>query len=305
MARDPRLIDNPTGLVEITSRTLQGLFLLLPSAEVNDLILGVLGRAQTKYNVVLHAFCFMSNHFHLLASILGVDVMSLFVGYLKTNIAKEVGAVHDWEENFWGRRYHSASPSVAEHDQAARFRYILSNGCKEKLVASPLDWPGVSSAGALYRGETTMQGTWNDRTAQYRSGGRKLFPSIETVHLTPLPFLQERSADEQRAYVVQTVHEIELETAEMHKQDGTRPMGADAVRRRNPYDKPLDFKTSRAPVIHAANPEDFWTMYKARKAKIEAYRVAAARLKQGETDVSFPEDCFPPRLPFVKARAPT
>ena len=38
MARDPRLMDNPTGLVEITSRTLLGLFLLLPSDEVNDLI---------------------------------------------------------------------------------------------------------------------------------------------------------------------------------------------------------------------------------------------------------------------------
>ena len=131
-------MDNPTGLVEITSRTLLGLFLLLPSDEVNDLILGVLGRAQAKYGVILHAFCFMSNHFHILATILGVDVMSLFVGFLKTNIAKEVGGLRDWGEHFWGRRYHHASPGNAEHDQVSAFRYILSNGCKEGLVASPL-----------------------------------------------------------------------------------------------------------------------------------------------------------------------
>ena len=46
-------------------------------------------------------------------------------------------------------------------------------------------------------------------------------------------------------------------------------------------------------------------MYNARKAKVAAYRDAAERLERGEMDVRFPEGCFPPRLPFVTARAPT
>jgi hypothetical protein len=46
-------------------------------------------------------------------------------------------------------------------------------------------------------------------------------------------------------------------------------------------------------------------MYNARKVKVAAYRDAAERLKQGDTDVRFPEGCFPPRLPFVESRAPT
>ena len=46
-------------------------------------------------------------------------------------------------------------------------------------------------------------------------------------------------------------------------------------------------------------------MYNARKAKVADYRDAAKRLKRGETDVRFPEGCFPPRLPFVESRAPT
>ena len=158
------------------------------------------------------------------------------------------------------------------------------------------------------RGETTMQGTWYDRTAQYRAhlrGEYELFPSTETVHLTPLPFLQERSVDEQRAFYVDAVREIEEKTAQMHQENGTSPMGARAIQRQKPHDKPKAFKASPAPIFHAANPEDFGAMYNARKSKVANYRDAAKRLKRGETDVCFPEECFPPRLPFVESRAPT
>ena len=302
------MLDDPSGLVEITSRTQHGRFLMCPSEKVNDLILGVLGRAQAMYGVALYAFCFLSNHFHLLGTVSSAEQMSLFTGFLKGNLAKEIGRLQDWRETFWGRRYHSASLKETEHDQVRRFLYILDNGCKEGLVASPLEWPGVSSASALYRGETTMQGTWYDRTAQYRAhlrGEYKLFPSTETVHLTPLPFLQERSVDEQRAFYVDAVREIELKTAHMHQENGTTPLGARAIRRQKPHDKPKAFKASPAPIIHAANPEDFWAMYNARKAKVADYRDAAKRLKRGETDVRFPGGCFPPRLPFVESRAPT
>ena len=302
------MLEDPNGLVELTSRTQHGRFLMCPSEEVNELILGVLGRAQAKYSVALHAFTFLSNHNHILASVRSTKQMSRFMGFLNGNLAKELGRLHDWREKFWGRRYHSASVNFTEHDQVKRFLYILENGCKEGLVASPLDWPGVSSASALYRGEMTMQGTWYDRTAQYRAhlrGENKLSPSTETVELTPLPFLQERSAEEQRAFYVDAVREIEAKTAQMHKDNGTTPMGVRAIRRQKPHDKPKAFKASPAPMFHAANREDFWAMYNARKAKVAAYRDAARRLKRGDTDVRFPEGCFPPRLPFVESRAPT
>jgi len=308
MSRQPRMLEDPNGLVELTSRTQHGRFLMCPSKEVNDLILGVLGRAQAKYDVILHAFTFLSNHLHLLATVPSVEQMSLFMGFLNGNLAKELGRLHDWREKFWGRRYHSASVKFTEYDQINRFRYILDNGCKEKLVASPLEWPGVSSASALYHGETTMEGTWYDRTAQYRAhlrGEDKRFPYTETVHLTPLPFLQERSVDEQRAFYVNAVKEIEAKTAQMHQDNDTTPMGARSIRRQKPHDKPKAFKASPAPMFHAANPEDFWAMHNARKAKVAAYRDAAKRLRRGDTDVRFPEGCFPPRLPFVESRAPT
>lgn len=308
MSRRLRLLDDPSGFVMITTRTQHGRFLTRPSKQVNDLILGVLGRAQAKYRVILYAFVFMSNHLHILAGVEDVKQMSLFSGFLKSNIAKELGQLHDWRETFWGRRYHSTSIKPTERDQVERFLYVLDNSCKEGLVASPLDWPGVSSARALFHGEYTMEGTWYDRTAQYRAklrGVYELSPSTETVHLTPLPFLQPRSPEEQRAFYVDAVRQIELKTALMHKTNGTTPIGARAIRRQKPHRKPKSFHPSPAPIVHAANPEDSRAMLAARRAKEALYRDAARRLKLGETDVRFPDGCFPPRLPFVKARGPT
>lgn len=303
------MLDDRHGLVEITSRVLQGFYMLRPSEEVNDIILGVLGRAQRLYGVKIHAFVFMSNHFHILLTVTSAEQLADFTRYLKSNLARELGGgLYGWKGTFWSDRYHALSVRFKEHDQIKRFKYILANSCKEGLVASPLDWPGVTSARALYSGDPKLHGTWYNRTAQCHARQRGIATVVgspEPVELTPLPFLQERSVEEQRAFVVEAVREIERETAEMHKRAGTTPLGTRAILRRNPFDKPKPLKSSCAPPFYAADPEDFWEMYHARKAMVAAYRAAAERLKRGETDVRFPEGCFPPRLPFVKARPPT
>jgi len=73
LARPFRLVP-PGAVVEITARTVHGRLLLRPSADVNDLVIGVLGRAQHLFGVGRHAFVAMSNHMHLLASVRDVTV---------------------------------------------------------------------------------------------------------------------------------------------------------------------------------------------------------------------------------------
>ena len=63
MARRLRFVPDGGSLVEVTTRTLQGRFLLKPSPRLNSIVLGVLGRAQRRYGVTLHAFVFFSNHY--------------------------------------------------------------------------------------------------------------------------------------------------------------------------------------------------------------------------------------------------
>ena len=120
-----------------------------------------------------------------------------------------------------------------------------------------------------------------------------------------MPFLDDRPPEEQQAYYQGLVHRIEQETAQMHDDNGTKPLGENAILRMNPHFKPKKLDSSPAPRFHVADPEERRVLEEARAETIAAYRDAAARLKRGEADVSFPEGSFPPPAPFVESRAPT
>ena len=66
MSRPLRHVPREKCLFEVTVRTVQARFLLRPSVALNEIILGVLGRAQRLHEVKLMSFCFLSGHFHLL-----------------------------------------------------------------------------------------------------------------------------------------------------------------------------------------------------------------------------------------------
>ena len=142
-------------LVEITTRTLQGRLLLKPSPELNDLIVGVIGKAQHDYKMVLQGFVVASNHAHFYARPSCAQQLARFMQFVNANIAKEVARHHDWLERVWSRRYR-AIPVVDDKAGHARMRYILSHGAKEGLVA------------ALTHGDI-LRGTWFDRSAEYRA----------------------------------------------------------------------------------------------------------------------------------------
>ena len=63
MARRLRFIPEGGALVEVTCRTVQSRLLLRPSPELNDIIVGILGRAQRIYEVMVIAAAFASNHY--------------------------------------------------------------------------------------------------------------------------------------------------------------------------------------------------------------------------------------------------
>jgi hypothetical protein len=117
--------------------------------------------------------------------------LSRFMGYVNSNLAREVGRLAKWREKIWSRRYQAIPVSQEEGAQLERLRYILSHGVKEGLVASPKDWPGVHCARALAEGEP-LRGTWFDRTQEYaaRRRGEKFhrlqYATAETLHLSPL-----------------------------------------------------------------------------------------------------------------------
>ena len=66
MSRPLRFIPGPQTLVEVTTRTVHSRLLLRPSHQLNEIVLGLLGRAQERYGVKICGYVFAGNHYHLL-----------------------------------------------------------------------------------------------------------------------------------------------------------------------------------------------------------------------------------------------
>lgn len=150
-------------------RTLHGRLLLRPISRANDLIVGVVGRAQRRYEIRIHGLVVLSNHAHLLLSPESPQQLAAFMEYVAGNIAREIGRLHGWREKFWARRYRAILVSHEEEAQVGCLAYVLANGIKEGLVERPHHWPGVHCARALCHG-SELRGTWFDRTGTQLGG---------------------------------------------------------------------------------------------------------------------------------------
>ena len=139
----PIRVFEPGGVYFITNRCMQSRLLMRPSVEINRIIGGVLARAACIFPVELFGFTFASNHFHLLARMIGDACLSDFVAYVEANIARRVGKVVGWSGRFWYRRF-SAEPVLDDDALVGRLAYIASHGVKEGLIEKAMDWPGLT-----------------------------------------------------------------------------------------------------------------------------------------------------------------
>jgi hypothetical protein len=306
MPRPLRFIPEHT-LVEITTRTVQGRLLLKPSPELNDLLLGVIGKAQHRYEMVLHGFVVASNHAHFYARPSSAQQLARFMQFLNANIAKEVARIHDWPDRVWSRRYR-AIPVVDDKVAHARMRYLLSHGAKEGLVARAGDWPGVNCIAALTHGDV-LRGSWHDRSAEYRAraAGKELkpgeFATTFYIKLTPLPCLLDMTDDQRQAHYRGVVREIDDAAEAANKEKGRSPMGVQAILDQDPHHRPDAPDRSPAPLVHAHDDEKRDEYRTAYRVFVTNFRAGVDALKAMAKQITklFPDWAFPPALPHQAA----
>jgi hypothetical protein len=293
-------------LVEVTVRTTQSRLLLRPSLTLNELVIGILGRAQRLYNVRCFCVAFASNHFHVLLWANDAEQLARFMQYVDSNIALEVGDLVGWSGPFWARRYSAIVVSEEESAQVGRLRYILAHGVKENLVERVLDWPGVHAARVILE-DKPLTGYWFDRTQEYAARnrgeeyGRLAYATEETFFLSQLPCWAHLSPEQYRERVASLVEEIEAEARLARLERGLPVMGVGAILRQNPLTRPHKTKKSPAPRFHAATKAIRNGLREAYGLFLAAFRDAAEQLKAGDRSAKFPLGSFPPGLPFVRA----
>jgi REP element-mobilizing transposase RayT len=291
--------------MEVTCRTLHARLLLRPSPELDEIIGGILGRAQRLYPLQLINYVFASNHYHLLVWVQDAERLSQFVGYLNSNLAREVSRLTGWSGKIWEKRYQAIPVSNEEAAQVERFRYVLSHGVKENLVAHLADWPGVHAVRQLL-GDEPLTGYWFDRTQEYSARRRReehdrlQYATLETVTLSPLPCWEGLTPEAYRERVAGMVAAIEEDAAAARRRTGAEPLGPKAILAQHPHSRPKRIKKSPAPFVHAASKAMRQFLYESYALFVAAYRAAAEKLRAGDPAPGFPAGCFPPALSFVR-----
>ncbi len=285
----PLRYSGPWQPIEITARTFQGRFLLQPSKRLNALIAGVLAVARTKFDVRIYDFVFLSNHFHMLAAAPSPAVMSAFMCFVMSNIAREAGRLHDWSGHFWDQRYR-AIPITDAASLIDRMRYLLAHGCKEGLVSHPSLWEGLQAVDALTQG-LPIKGIWVDRTSMYQARKRvnavvneNDFTSEVELVLDVLPDWEDLSVEERQTQAKALVEEAALSALAPRK--GKSPRAS--YRPRSPHYRPRRLKRGFAPLCHASTKALRKAFKEAYRAFVNAYRIASERLRERLPELGFP-----------------
>ncbi len=154
-----------------------------------------------------------------------------------------------------------------------------------------------------------LKGIWYDRSLKYEADRRdkeldpETFITRYTLELDPLPCWRHLPHEEIRRRIQEIVDDVDAQAARRVVLNGKAPPGAAAIRQQHPHDSPEHSKKPPAPAVHAASKAVRKQMKEAYRLFVEAYREAAASLRAGNLNATFPPGCFPPPQPFIPADA--
>jgi putative transposase len=129
----------------VTRRCAHREFLLRPSQTTNAVFSYLLAVAATRFGIDVHAYCVLSNHFHLIVTDRGARLPA-FHQFLDALLARALNASLGRWEAFWAPDSYSAVALATPEDIVDKTGYVLANPVAAGLVSSAESWPGLWSA---------------------------------------------------------------------------------------------------------------------------------------------------------------
>lgn len=274
----------------------------VPTPETVDAIGYCLAVAGQKYDIALHGYVWMSNHYHLVLTDLGAQLPD-FMRDLNSLISKALNAIREtFGQNFDRRSYNA----IVVADGARMIRhcaYTEANPCLAHLVKRAKQWRGVSSASLEY-GETKQfrrptRGLWaqassagsghmNKERAMYC--GRIKCPELAELKLIRPPCLDGASIKATRAKVRKQVKVFETQAQEERARTNRRVLGMAKVRSVHYKVAPCDQQKrfDSAPKVSSDLPARRIAMEQALEEFISRYRFALAEYRK-KGSAAFPE----------------
>jgi REP element-mobilizing transposase RayT len=139
----------------VTRRCSQRQLLLRPSPATNEVFLYVLALAARRFGVLVHAYCVLSNHYHLVVTD-PYARLPAFLQLLDALVARALNASLGRWEAFWAPGSFSAVALGAPADVIDKAAYALANPVAAGLVRRAHQWPGLRSPPELCGGATVL-----------------------------------------------------------------------------------------------------------------------------------------------------
>ena len=291
----------------ITTRTARAELLLVPSPELNELIGGVLAKYVEEFQVELFAYCFLSNHYHLLVRA-REGILPRFVENLNREIAHRVNRLLKRETPLWGRRYDDQI-TLETYDAVEAAQYIATNPTKHGLVQDPKQWPGLTCYKQLIT-ETSRDFYFTNYTEYHKAKRRALssgklvrlsdYQSRHTLKLSRLSYLENKSFEERSSEVEKLLLKRTRKLVRERRAQGKGFIGRKAVLQQPKMGViPKDVSRSTRPPCYTKNPHAAKIFKEEESSRHARYAEASYRYRSGELLVEFPAHCIKPPVHHI------
>jgi len=270
----------------VTRRCAQRQFLLRPSQVTNDVFRYVLAVAARRFGIQVHAYCVLSNHFHLVVTDPGARLPA-FEQYLDSLVARALNASLGRWESFWAPSSYSAVALRSPEDIVEKAAYVLANPVAAGLVRSARDWPGLWSAPELLDAGAVPA---RRPGSFFRQGGS--MPETAALELTSPPGFD--SPADYRDRLVAALAACQERAAAAVASQGRGFMGVTSVLVQKPTARPAPGEP-RWKLKPRVAGRDKWKRVEALSRLVDflrSYREAWAALRAGARDVLFPAGTY-------------
>jgi REP element-mobilizing transposase RayT len=283
----------------VTRRCSERRFFLRPSTLTNEIFLFVLAVAAERFGVEVHAFCVLSNHYHLVVTdVLGT--LPAFMQYLDSLVARATNASIGHWEGFWSSEVsYSAVSHASMSDVIAKVAYVLANPVEAGLVQHGRDWPGLRTAPEQLGSATIVA----RRPKKFFRPNGDMPETVSLALTAPAGFA---SAAEFQARAAKATYALEAERRREHELAGRSFLGRARILTQSPFARPAPGEPRRtlSPRVAA---KDKWKRIEALGRWVgftRAYRGAWNALQAGVRDVVFPVGTYLMRIRFGVRCAP-
>jgi putative transposase len=273
----------------LTRRCMGRHFFLRPSPLTNQLVRYCLATAAEKTGVLIHAICFMSNHWHGVVSD-PFGRIPEFLEHFHRLLARSMNVALGRRENFWSSEKPSMVLLVSDEDVLEKMAYTIANPTMAGLVFSPSDWPGVISARF---GETTDV---QMPRVFFRADGP--LPARACLKITRPQILPDLSSDQLEQRLQCAIDRYVDAAREQLRARGQQVVGARTVLRQSPFSLPRAPEPRRRldPQIASRTLRARVHALRSLMAFRKAYRVARDAWRFGKRDTVFPAGTYALRV---------